>query len=488
MSDTNLTPIFFLSVDGETDVSDITRRVISLEIDEHLKKATKITATLDDEDGAIASGDLLREGMTIGVRWGYAGAASAGAAGAGGGLSDARAAIVHKIEAGYADGTAKIEAFGRELALSRGAIRRTFRGRSFREALEQVCREATPPVTVRWEAGATGGVRLDSQVIDDEHAWAWILRQSTSLALDVEMVGGELTVRQPRAAEAPVTVLHYRWRNAEILSFDPETNGKKHRHESEGVVALFFDPATGEGMSHAAGDPTTTRATLAARRVRTDARREGGTGGSEAGEAAALAAYVRAHPELTGRSPADRQAAFDRSRAAQGQGGRAPTDDDAMLVNLAGAGDDGAGTAAGTAATPQGTAPSAPATVPVTVPAERHAARQHVAQLAEGRFRERERRRVKAKAVCLMLPRMTKGRVVQVVGVHPRDAGLWMVHGCTHKVTEGEMELELKRDGVNGSHGARQGAGARPNQQAGGTNGTQPGMQDALVPVALGDG
>lgn len=480
MSDTNLTPIFFLSVDGETAITDLTRRVISLEIDEHLKKATKITATLDDEDGAIASGDLLREGMTVGVRWGFAGAA-------GGGLSDAVAAIVHKIEPGYADGTARFEAFGRELSLSRGAIRRTFRGRSFREALEEVCREATPPVTVRWEAGATGGVRLDSQVIDDEHAWAWILRQSTALALDVEMVGGELTVRQPRAAEAPVTVLHHRWRNAEILSFDPETNGKKHRHESDGVVALFFDPATGEGMQHAAGDPTTTRATLAARRVRADARREGG-GGSEAGEAAALAAYVRAHPELAGRSPADRQAAFDRSRtaqAAQGQSGHPPTDDDAMLVNLAGAGDDDG--AVGSVAAAQGTAPSAPATVPVTVPAERHAAREHVRQLAEGRFRERERRRVKAKAVCLGMPRMRKGRVVQVVGVHPRDAGLWMVHGCTHKVTEGETELELKRDGVNGSHGARQGAGARPNQQAGAGGATQPGMQDALVPVALGD-
>ena len=76
-------------------------------------------------------------------------------------------------------------------------------------------------------------------------------------------------------------------------------------------------------------------------------------------------------------------------------------------------------------------------------------------------------------------------RLVQVVGVHPRDAGLWMVHGCTHKVTEGETELELKRDGVNGARGPRQGAGARPNQHAGAQ--TPAGMAEPPVAVALGE-
>ena len=92
---------------------------------------------------------------------------------------------------------------------------------------------------------------------------------------------------------------------------------------------------------------------------------------------------------------------------------------------------------------------------------------------------------MKAKVVCIGLPSITKGQIVQVVGVSPRDAGLWIVKGCTHKIGDGfETELELRRDGVNGRHGARPGAAAQQNQHRGATT---PGMQEALVPVNVGE-
>lgn len=473
MADTAQTPVIYVAIDGETASIDLTRRILSLTVDEHAKKATKITLTLDDSDGAIASGNLMREGQTIGVRFGYVGS-----------LSRARGAIVHKVQPGYADGNATVEAYGKELALSAGPIRRAFQGQSFRGALENVCRDAG--ITPQWEAGATGGVRLDGDVIDNETAWSWVLRQSTALALDVEFVGNTLTVRPPRSGDQPVTVLHYKWRNAEILSFETETNAKNRQHENEGVVALFIDPATGERLTHAAGDPNTTRATLASRRVEAQARTNAGT---RAAEEIGQANYERAHPEIASQTPAQRRAAYTRERDRARRAGETPTEDNPALmfnlnlddpeavdraVNALTAGARGGG----------GSGAAQPATAPTVVAADRTAAREHVRQRAEGRVRERERQRVKAKVTCIGLPSLTKGQIVQVVGVSPRDAGLWIVKGCTHKIGDGyETELELRRDGVNGRHGTRPGAAARPNQHRGATT---PGMQETLVPVNVG--
>ena len=477
--DTAQTPIVYLALDGQTAPLDLSRRVLSLEVDEHARKATKITLELLDPDGAVRNGDLLREGQTIGVRWGYVGT-----------LSPARGAIIHKIAPSYADDTVKVEAYGRELALSVGAIRRTFRGRSFREALEDVCRDAG--VSVQWEAtqpsggaaggrSAIGGVRLDAQVIDDEHAWQWILRQSSALGLEVEMdsVTGSLTVREPRLGDAPHTVLHYNWRNAEILSFEVETNTKKKQNENEGVVALFFDPATGETLRHAAGDPNTTRRTLAARRVDAEARRNAG---SRAAEDAGRTAYVSAHPELANQTPAQQRAAYERSRTEAARTGHRPTEDDpSLLVDLSAGGEGVLG------AVPPSGAPTAPTTAPTVIAADRTAAREHVRQLAEGSHRRHSRGKVKANAGCIGLPQMRRGKVVQVVGVGARDAGLWLVDACLHKLHFGdsggyEVELEMKREGVNGSHGARPGAAAQQNQHRGAT---QPGMREPEQAVAV---
>lgn len=482
MSDTAQTPVIYLAIDGKTAPVDLSRRVISLEVDEHAKKATKITLTLTDPDGAVRNGDLIREGQTIGVRWGYVGT-----------LSAARGAIVHKINPSYADDTVKIEAFGRELALSKGAIRRTFRGRTFRQALEELCNEGGVPV--QWEAaqpsGTTGGtsplggVRLDAQVIDNEHAWAWILRQSSALGLEVEMDSaanngaGLLIVREPRLGDAAHTVLHYNWRNAEILSFEVETNTKKKESENEGVVALFFDPATGETLRHAAGSPNTTRRTLAARRVEAEARRNAT---ARAAEDAGRTAFVSAHPELLNQTPAQQRTAYERSRTEAARTGHQPTEDEpSFLVDLSG---DHAGVLGSTA--PSG-APAAAttATAPTVIAADRTAAREHVRQLAEGAFKARDRGKVKAKVTIIGSPQMRRGKVVQVVGVSPRDAGLWMVDACIHKVGAGdgfEVELELKREGINGANGARPGAAAQQNQHRGAET---PGMREPEPTVAV---
>lgn len=286
---------------------------------------------------------------------------------------------------------------------------------------------------------------------------------------------GLLVVREPRLGDAAHSVLHYKWRNAEILSFEVETNTKKHESENEGVVALFFDPATGETLRHAAGSPNTTRRSLAARRVEAEARRNATT---RAAEDAGRAAYVSAHPEIANQTPAQQRTAYERSRAEAARTGHQPTEDEpSFLVDLSG---DHAGVLGSTA--PSG-APTTPTTAPTVIAADRTAAREHVRQLAEGAFKARDRGKVKAKVTILGAPQMRRGKVVQVVGVSPRDAGLWMVDACVHKVGEGyEVELELKREGVNGANGARPGAAAQPNQHRGAET---PGMREPEPTVAV---
>jgi phage protein D len=455
-------PILYVAIDGRTAPADLTRRVLTWEVDEHTKKASKITLALDDPDGRIRNGEVLREGQTIGLRWGYVASQ----------LSRPRGAVVHKLHPSYAEDTVSVEAYGRELALSVGPLRRTFRGRSFRQAVEGVARDAG--VAVRWEAAA--GITFDAQVIDNEHAWAWILRKTAELGLEVDHDGETLTIREPRLGERAVTVLHYNWRNAEILSFEPETNGKKKERHDDGVVALFFDPASGQTLQHAAGDPNTTRQTLAARRV--------------AARAAELARQ---------RADAQQDAAEHATDAAAGAPAT-PTEDDPALLNLGAANAEGPEDPGAldrqlaaleqqqslAAATTPAPSPERAQVQPVVTAADLASARQHLRQLAEGQFRQHERKRVKAKCVIEGNPSLRRGSLVQIVGVAPRDAGLWYVDGCVHK---GEdfytTELELKRDGVNGPRGRRPAPAAQPNP----TPQAEPAPQtEPVVEVNLEDG
>lgn len=433
-------PVVYVSLDGATAPVDLTRRALSAEVEEHTRKATKLTLVLHDPDGVVRRGELCREGQVLAVRWGYAGRD----------LSSPRAGIIHKVEPSYADDTVRIEAFGRELALSRGRTRQTFRGQTFRGAVESLARDAG--VSVRWEARDT--LRFDAQTLHDETAWAWLQRRSAELGLEVLVEGETLVVREPPVGEAATLVLHYRWRNAELVSFEVETHTKRRQNEDEGVVAVFVDPASGQVLTHAAGDPNTTRASLAARRVPTP----------------------RAESSTTPTPTAP--------RGAPGS----PDEDSGLVVDL---GTGAEQPAPVPTATPSPSQPT-PRVVSVSQGQSATVAREHVRRVAEGRYRTRDRGKVTAKATALGIPRARKGIVVQVVGVEPRDAGLWYVKGCTHKVEEGgyTTEFELTRDGVNGALGRRPSSAARQNQAARTPSSSTQGAPSAepQVTVRLEDG
>lgn len=464
------TPVVYVALDGSPAGAQLTRRVLSLEVDEELGKATSIKLTLSDTDGWLRDTETLREGLTLGVRWGYHGA-----------LSATRAGVIHRVDPRHQDDRVEVEALGREMALSVGPVRRIFRGQTFRGAVTELARDAG--LSVRWDAPE--GIRFDAQVIDAEHAWRWLLARSAELGLEVSVEGDALVVREPRMGGAPDLVLHYAWKNAEVLSFETETKLRKHERRDAGVVALFVDPATGQELHHAAGDPNTTRATLAARRAAALAARRHPRSAADAG----LADYLHAHPELAQATPAAQRAAYDRARQERSAPGAPPPDEGepGMLVNLAaqsytdtfGEAPPAAGPSAQSRVAAEGEAQAHPVAAP---PA---AARAHLQQVAQGRFRAHEAARVKATIRCLGLPTARIGRVVQVVGVPHRDAGLWYVRKAIHKV-EGSFttELECTRNGPNARHGTRPSPAAQANTQDG-ANGTAP--AEPMVVVRLGD-
>lgn len=448
------TPVLYVAVDGVTAPVDLTRRVKKLRVEEEHGKATKIALELVDDDGQVRAGNLVREGQVLGVRWGFAGES----------LSLPRAGIVHALKPKYGDALVVVEALGRELALSRGRVRRSFRNRSFRQAVEELAREGG--FTVDWRVVA--GVQFEGQVLHNEHAWAWIQRHSAELGLEVVVEGTSVIVREPTHGDTPSHVLRWNWRGGEMLEFEPATHGHRARNTHEGAVALFFDPASGARLSHAAGDPNTTRASLAARRVRLQSQVSATAANATAAAGAQLA---------PGASSGAQGAAVEAARAQAA--GAAPSEDSPLLVSLLDGVVTGQSAAGPTAAEPL----AAPAAVAAT-PA---AARQHVQQVAQGRFRAADRQSVRASTRCTGLPLLRLHQLVQVLGVEPRDGGLWRVHKAVHEIEQGYLtELELRRDGVNGRHHARQGASAQANDSANRTESTQ--ATEPQVQVSLVDG
>lgn len=444
------TPLIYVVRQDDGRVgADFSRLAQSLTVDEHVKKATKLTLVLLDDAGTLRNGEGLREGDTVVVRWGTVGR-----------MSRPRGGIVHKIAPNYADDTVTVEAYGRELALAKGAVRRYFRGGTLRQAIEALGRDHGFAV----DFTAEDTIQFDGGVLDEETPWRWLQRQTAALGLEVEYDGTTVRVREPPLGDRPRLRLHYRWRDAELLDWSVETHTKKGEKEDEGVVAVFTDPASGAALAHAAGSPNTTRATLARQRLQAAAR------ATQAAETRAVAAYVADHDELAGATPEAQRAAWQASLAARRTSGRPATEDQpAELVTVRTGDEDDLGTLVArlTGTSAGGTAaPSTETTgarVPATVPAPTSAARGHVRRLAESRFRAHERGKVTAKATALGDPRLAKGTVVEVVGVAQRDAGLWYVQGVRHVVGDGHTtELELSRDGVN-KKGSRPSAAARAN-------------------------
>jgi len=472
-------PILFVTLDGQRAPIDLTRRVLELTVDEGEKKgkalAAHITLKLDDEDHTLR--ELLPHGTVIGVRWGYPGT-----------LSSPRAGIVHEVAPSYDDATVTVEAFGRELSLSRGAIRHVFEGRTFREAAEEVAQHAG--LSVRFEAEDT--IRFDGQVIDNESAWSWITRRSAELGLSVEMEGDVVVVREPPVGEPPALVLLYGWRNANVLSFEVKEDTKKGQTENEGVVALFHDPATGQVFRHAVGDPTATRQTLAARRLAAERRR------AQAAENRGIASFVEDHPDLQNATPEAQRAAWQASRDAARRSNTSPTEDDtSLLVVSTESGDilsDLANLFSGESTTP--TAPpnggaQTGAHVAGAAAPNGPAARQHLERLANARFKHHERRKVTAEAKVIGMPRARRGMIVKVLGVEARDAGLWYVKNCRHTISaQGyETEFALSRDGVNaGRQNPRRTGAAQPTPTTGnpGASGGSPQtLLDQLLTINL---
>jgi len=445
------TPLLYVTIDDARAPVDLTRAVLSLEVDEHEKKATKITLELDDPEQRFRA--MLPEGAQIAVRWGWVGAISA-----------PRGGIIHKVKASYDDLKITVEAYGKELALSRGAIKRTFRGATFREALTTLTREAG--LTLRFEAADT--IRFDGQVVDDETAWGWVQRKAAELGLTVVAENGEVVVREPPLGRPAAHVLLWNWKGSTLNSFEVEENTKKGESEHEGVVAVFTDPATGAMLQHAAGAPNTTRRTLA-RRALDAARRR-----TQQAERAAQAAYVAEHPELADATPAAQEAAWSASRTQRAAQGRPPTEDEpSMLTVLMDTGEVRPDTSARSASTSPTSGASQTAAdgrqTATTVAAGASAAREHARRVAEGRFKAHERGKVKAKAECEGIPSARLADLVRVLGAAERDGGLWYAEACRHKIDDGgyATSFELKRDGVNGGQGARRrGATATPSGAA----------------------
>ncbi|MFK5173401.1 hypothetical protein ACI3QN_12880, partial [Propionibacterium freudenreichii] len=77
-----------MTIDGQRAPVDLTRAVMELTVDEHERKATKITLKLDDPTRELRA--MLPQGTVIAVRWGYVGD-----------LSAPRGGIVHKIKGSY---------------------------------------------------------------------------------------------------------------------------------------------------------------------------------------------------------------------------------------------------------------------------------------------------------------------------------------------------------------------------------------------------
>lgn len=457
-------PVLYVLLDNARAPVDLTRNILELDVDEHERKATKISLKLYDPDMVWRS--RVEPGTQITVRWGYVGA-----------LSAPRAGLVHKAEPSYEEGVLSVEAFGRELSMSRGAIRAQFRGRTLREATAELTRRAG--LQLDWQAADT--IRFDGLVVDDQSAWAWIQRRTAELGLVVSVDGDRVIVREPPLDRDAGHLLLWGWRNANLLQFEVEEDTKRGESDNEGVVAVFHDPASGDTLSHAAGAPGVTRRTLAARRL--EARRRAQAGG----ETSAVAAYVREHPELAGATPEAQRAAW-RSAADQRRSSGRPTTEDhpSMLSVLLDTGEareqprPAAGAATSASPATSGTENANGRIEAAQVPAERAAARAHVQRLAEGRFRANERAKVKAKATSIGIPSAGRGDIARVLGVHDRDAGLWYAEGVVHKLgSEGyTTEWEFKRDGVNG-----RGRGA-PNRGAATQSGAAAGQGAAARPAS----
>jgi phage protein D len=160
---TDRTPLLYVMVDDQRAPVDLTRAVLDFSVDEHAKKATKIALTLDDPDQRFRA--MLPEGATIAVRWGWPGS-----------LSQPRGGIIHKAAYSSGDFTLAIEAYGKELALSKGVVRRTFRAKTLKQAIENVARGSG--LTLDWQAPDT--ITFDGSVIDNETVWSWIQRRPAS--------------------------------------------------------------------------------------------------------------------------------------------------------------------------------------------------------------------------------------------------------------------------------------------------------------------
>ena len=459
-------PLLFLTIDGRDAARDLTRRVVKLEVEQSTKKATKISLTLEDVDRTLSDGEALATGMVIGVRWGYPGT-----------LSRPVGGIIHKVDPDEDNGTVLVEAFGREVALSAGAVRRVFRGRTFREALEEIARPSGTQVVLE----APDSIRFDAMVVSDESLWSWILRQSADLGLEVDLdtITNRLHVREPQLATRPGVVLRYNWRDANVRAWKPEKHSRRRRSESEGYVGLLRDPASGELLSHPAREATVRRTALAARRIEAEANRQTQTDDETAeGALDAHNASGASSTPGTGGSTADEAAR--RARAA----GVQPTEDEPWLLVSTESG----------AEVPQPVRAGDPTQatgqpVPVTVAAPAPAAREHVRRVAESRARTREREKVTVECTTDGIPNLRKGMVVEVVGVTVLHAGLWYVKECKHAVDDDyTCELKLTRDGVNGRRGRRQSTAAQTNTQTPSTTATSGGAAEETVVVNVENG
>ena len=401
MAESQHIPIFAVEIDGKRSRS-IAQRITSFEYSEREKQANEATFTL-----ALSEGETLekvapvRKGSRLRVRWGYLGK-----------LSPVELMAVHSVSPDYTERTVKVTARDLGTAMGNQAKQKVWDNVEVRHIVQTIAREHGLTVEIPGFGTAAANFsdirraqnpeeakvlsRLVRHVQDGtESDRAFLQRLAGETGCELHIRGKTLVFAPPPHTAQPSLVL--RWRNREGLfkSFSVDENaGKKHHKSARGAKAVGVDPLSKTTASSTANDTT-----RPGRPVLGKTAPFGGTKGD--GEATASPRYL----------------------VSSLRGG-----------DIVGVTSSRSSTSAGTI-TP--------------VPGGRAS---DVETAARAKHSESEAGGVTARATILGIPTVRRRQVVEIRGVLQRDAGKWMITGCSHKIDTGgyTVDLELKRHGQNG--------------------------------------
>lgn len=106
---------------------DITLRILSFEYEEDEKKIDKLTLTIDNRDLSAFDSDLLSQGTTLFVSWGYAGD-----------MAPTREVVIRSVKGAL---TLKVEGQGKSVLMNRLGKTRAFENKKRSEVVKQIAEE-----------------------------------------------------------------------------------------------------------------------------------------------------------------------------------------------------------------------------------------------------------------------------------------------------------------------------------------------------------